>query len=375
MWIEKVLPLGELLVFCFVEHFRTEDSGASDQETHKRKQSAFTMSIWRGRWILFLLALHHILCLYVHGFAVETPGGRFRHHAAGFTVLKASSSASTTTKAQLSNTNDFKKKSQNKKQKSLSTRRQGETTQPITEQELVDHVSSLYMLPEDSDDTVVRTEDSAANANQRFQRFPALVLNADYQPTSYLPLSLFHWQDAIKAVFSGKVTVVDVYPDTFVRAARLEIPLPSVIALNDYVRTTPTTSSSRGTTRSSKNREQDPAFTRRNVFLRDGYRCQYCALHFHTRDLSLDHVVPRSMGGRLTWNNAVTCCRQCNGRKGSLLPHQLKSVGMKLLAPPLRPSQHQLAQRAGQMLPRRVHPSWKPYLSAVLVMDAEEQEP
>lgn len=102
---------------------------------------------------------------------------------------------------------------------------------------------------------------------------------------SYLPLSVCHWQEAIKSVFSGKVTVVDVYEDVQIRAANLEIPLPSVIALNEYV----------------PQCHHTPAFTRRNVFLRDEYRCQYCNNAFHTRDLSIDHVVPRSMGGRLTW--------------------------------------------------------------------------
>jgi 5-methylcytosine-specific restriction endonuclease McrA len=81
------------------------------------------------------------------------------------------------------------------------------------------------------------------------------------------------------------VTVVDVYPDVTIRAASLEIPLPSVIALNEYVHMS----------------HQSPAFTRRNVFLRDEYKCQYCRQRFHTNDLSLDHVVPRCKGGALTW--------------------------------------------------------------------------
>ena len=102
---------------------------------------------------------------------------------------------------------------------------------------------------------------------------------------SYLPLSVCHWQEAIKSIFSGKVTVVDVYEGVTIRAANLEIPLPSVIALNDYV---PQTS-------------HRPAFTRRNVFLRDEYKCQYCKEQFHTRELSIDHVLPRSMGGQLHW--------------------------------------------------------------------------
>ena len=79
--------------------------------------------------------------------------------------------------------------------------------------------------------------------------------------------------------------MVDVYPDISIRAANLEVPLPSVIALTDYV----------------KKVNQRPAFTRRNVFLRDEYKCQYCNDRFHTADLSLDHVKPRCMGGQLNW--------------------------------------------------------------------------
>lgn len=100
-----------------------------------------------------------------------------------------------------------------------------------------------------------------------------------------LPLSIWPWQETIKALFSGKVSVVDVYPELTVRAVNMDVPLPSVIALTDYV----------------KQPNQVPAFTRRNVFLRDGYKCQYCAKSFMTRDLSLDHVNPRCNGGRLEW--------------------------------------------------------------------------
>ena len=106
---------------------------------------------------------------------------------------------------------------------------------------------------------------------------------------SLLPLSLWCWQDAVKAIFQGKVTVVDTYPDVFIRAVNIDMPLPSVIALNEYV----------------PKKDQTPAFTRRNVFLRDGYRCQYCNQYFRTNDLTLDHFVPRSMGGRL---KLAECC-------------------------------------------------------------------
>jgi HNH endonuclease len=119
---------------------------------------------------------------------------------------------------------------------------------------------------------------------------PALVLNADYQPLSFTPLSLWSWQDAIKAVFRGKVTVVDVYDNVKIRGVNVEVPLPSVIALNEYV----------------SNHKAEPAFTKRNVFLRDEYKCQYCSGQFFSQnDLSIDHVHPRCKGGRLHWENAV----------------------------------------------------------------------
>jgi len=150
----------------------------------------------------------------------------------------------------------------------------------------------------------------------------------------------------VKAVFSGKVQVVDVYPSITVRAVNVDIPLPSVIALTDYV----------------AQPHQAPAFTRRNVFLRDAYRCQYCAKYYKTSDLSLDHVYPRCMGGKLEWENTVTCCKKCNGKKGSLLPADLRSVGMRLLREPRTPSKYDLANVAGRMIPRRIHPTWAPYM-------------
>lgn len=182
---------------------------------------------------------------------------------------------------------------------------------------------------------------------RELDRHPALVLNADYQPLSILPLSLWSWQETIKAVFNGKVTVVDVYPELNIRAVSMDVPLPSVIALTDYI----------------KQPNQNPAFTRRNVYLRDGYICQYCGNRFMTQDLTLDHVYPRCYGGKLEWNNAVTCCKKCNARKGSTLPTDLRRIGMKLLKEPRVPSKYELASVAGQMYPRKgVHPTWEPYL-------------
>ncbi len=93
-----------------------------------------------------------------------------------------------------------------------------------------------------------------------FQHCPALVLNADFQPLSYFPLSLFGWGDAIKAVVKGSHVIVAEY-DQVVRSPSTAMRLPSVIALREYVR--PPTR---------------VAFTRFNVFLRDHFVCQYCSI-------------------------------------------------------------------------------------------------
>src|SRR4051795_8586412 len=128
---------------------------------------------------------------------------------------------------------------------------------------------------------------------------PALVLNADYTPLSYYPLSLWPWQTAVKAMFLERVDVVAHY-DREVHSPSIALKLPSVIALRDYVRP-----------------NEYPAFTRFNLFLRDRFSCVYCGSR---RELTFDHVVPRAQGGRTTWENVATACAPCNLRKGGRTP-------------------------------------------------------
>ena len=116
---------------------------------------------------------------------------------------------------------------------------------------------------------------------------PALVLNADFRPLSYFPLSLWSWQDAVKAVFLNRVNIVSEY-DRVVRSPNLEMRLPSVISLKEYIPTS-----------------RRPAFTRFNVFLRDRFMCKYCGEGFPVHDLTFDHIVPRSRGGRTVWEYAA----------------------------------------------------------------------
>ena len=98
-------------------------------------------------------------------------------------------------------------------------------------------------------------------------------------------------------------------------------------------------------------------FNRRNVFARDGNRCQYCGKRFATSELSLDHVRPRSQGGEMGWENIVCCCVGCNSRKGGRTPEQ---AGMRLVREPKRPRQHPLLRGK---LKNPKYESWKAFLS------------
>jgi len=148
---------------------------------------------------------------------------------------------------------------------------------------------------------------------------PALVLNADYRPLSYYPLSLWNWQDTIKAVS--------------------EIRLPSVVCLKSYIQPS-----------------RFPAFTRFNVFLRDRFACQYCG---ERDELTFDHVVPRSKGGQTTWENVVAACSPCNLTKGDKLPRQ---VNMFPRQKPYAPNVQDLHRNGRLFPPNYLHDSWLDYL-------------
>lgn len=170
---------------------------------------------------------------------------------------------------------------------------------------------------------------------------PALVLNADYRPLSYLPLSLWSWQEAVKAVFLGRVSVISEYDET-IRSPSFDMKLPSVIALREYV-----------------TQQRWPAFTRFNVFLRDGFSCQYCGINLPASELTFDHVVPRARGGLTTWENVVTACAPCNLAKGH---KPLSRSGMSLMRPTYRPTAHQLQETGRSFPPNYLHESWRDFL-------------
>lgn len=173
------------------------------------------------------------------------------------------------------------------------------------------------------------------------ERCHALILNADFRPLSYFPLSIWPWQDAVKAIFRGSVNVVSEYERT-VRSPELEMNLPSVLALKEYIPAM-----------------RKPAFTRFNLFLRDQWECQYCGDDFKTHDLTFDHVVPRSKGGKTCWENIVAACRCCNARKGNRMP---KDIGMYPRTKPHEPTAYELQNRGRNFPPNFLHESWEDFL-------------
>jgi 5-methylcytosine-specific restriction endonuclease McrA len=178
------------------------------------------------------------------------------------------------------------------------------------------------------------------------KQHPALVLNADYRPLSYYPLSLWSWQDAIKAAFMDRVEIVAEY-DYEVHSPSVSLKIPSVVVLKDYVKP-----------------RKRVAFTRFNVFLRDEFRCQYCG---KKGELTFDHIVPRSSGGITSWGNVVAACAPCNMRKGS---KSLRRAGMSLRKPTRTPEAEQLRNIGRKFPPNHLHDSWIDFLYWDAELDA-----
>ncbi|RME61681.1 MAG: HNH endonuclease [Candidatus Dadabacteria bacterium] len=162
----------------------------------------------------------------------------------------------------------------------------------------------------------------------------ALLLNASYEP-----LRVVSWKKAVTLVIMGKVEIIGAY-DYFIRSVSLKIPAPAVVRLCRYVHVRP----------------QSPPLTRKNLLLRDNYSCQYCNKTLLSSEATIDHVIPRSLGGKYIWENVVVSCKKCNKKKGNKTPEQ---AGMKLISQPKQP--HWLPLMRMQVK-GKVPPIWQQYL-------------
>lgn len=138
-----------------------------------------------------------------------------------------------------------------------------------------------------------------------------LVLNQDLNPISICTI-----QRAFLLVFLEKADLVSRCNGFSLRSVTRSFPMPSVIKLKNYVHIP----------------YKNVVLTRQNIFKRDGFRCQYCGT---SRDLTLDHVVPKAKGGKTTWVNLVTACKTCNARKGDFTPEEM---GLTINRQPFKPS-------------------------------------
>ena len=128
--------------------------------------------------------------------------------------------------------------------------------------------------------------------------------------------------------------------DDWIRSVSFEVQVPRVIRLLRFDRVP----------------RHSLRFNRRNLFARDGHRCQYCGITPPSHQLSLDHVVPRSRGGDNSWENVVCCCVRCNTRKGGRTPQEAR---MKLLKTPRKPTQSPLL---ASKLSNPKYATWRPFL-------------
>ena len=164
-----------------------------------------------------------------------------------------------------------------------------------------------------------------------------LLLNADAQPVSLLPLSTITWEEAIKYMVLEKARAVEWYDDWIVRSASWSTRVPAVMMLVEYQK--PKTA---------------VRVSRTNVYLRDGYKCQYCGVNVTDTTGTLDHVLPLSKGGKSNWLNLTTACKPCNWKKGS--KHQKPKVM------PHKPDYWELAHKRKERGYYIAHPSWHTYI-------------
>jgi len=165
-----------------------------------------------------------------------------------------------------------------------------------------------------------------------------LVLNADAQPTNLVPLSVISWQEAIKYIVLEKARVMTYYDDWVVRSPTWETAVPAIIMLLEYQKP-----------------KKGVRLSKKNIYLRDNYKCQYCGIRVTESTASIDHVIPQSKGGRGGWANLTTACRRCNSAKSDrsdMLPSTM----------PYKPDYWELAAKRKAMGYDIKHPSWLDFI-------------
>ena len=173
-----------------------------------------------------------------------------------------------------------------------------------------------------------------------------LVLNADGTPLSQIPLSVVSWQTAMRLIFTDKVKILKEYDNWVVRSQTMSMKVPSIVIMSDQV----------------KYRKQ-LKYSRNNIYFRDNFTCQLQTTsrckqaHGKVKlsELTIDHIVPRSRGGKTSWLNVCTACKECNSEKGNdatIIPKK----------PPTKPSYYEILAKR-KTLPITIRDEeWKFYI-------------
>ena len=164
-----------------------------------------------------------------------------------------------------------------------------------------------------------------------------LILAPDYQPVSFLPLSTVDWQTSVKLFFLDRIQVLEWHDDWIIHSTSTAIRVPSVAV-----------------TRKGFGKNKKIRFSREHLYLRDLFTCQYCGDTFTNKELTIDHVTPRSLGGKTSWENCVAACKPCNHRKGSKY--------WRPNAEPVRPSYWALVNSMQVTTTTVRYPEWAQYL-------------
>jgi len=142
-----------------------------------------------------------------------------------------------------------------------------------------------------------------------------LLLNSNYAP-----MSVITWRRAFSLWLKDKVEILEEYDDFDIKSISFTMKCPAVVRLLNHV-----------------GYKRLPKFSRINIYRRDAFKCLYCGRKPGIKDLTFDHVIPKSRGGKTTWQNIATACWPCNVHKGQKLPDEAR---MKLRKIPAIPSEH-----------------------------------
>lgn len=191
-----------------------------------------------------------------------------------------------------------------------------------------------------------------------------LVLNSSYEPLSTWPLSLIPATEAITKLWKDRVQVVETWKDAFgeevlFRSPSTTIAAPKVVVLNEYVCI-----------------HNEPKFSRRSILLRDRYCCQYCGRRFQASELTFDHLIPKSKGGKTEWTNIVMACGDCNAKKADQMPDfsgrkGKRGNGLRPLKMPHRPTNAELLKAGLDFLSDQIREDFGSWLYWSVELDED----